>query len=302
VYIIRFSSHKYTGYRYIRTGMASSHFSQYHHQNQNFFCNNCGKYGNHTYSNCKFPTTSIGLIVARPGAVANSYEFLMIRRKDTLGFVDFVRGKYTFADFVHLRNIIDEMTVHEKRRLLTSEFKQLWTEMWGGYTNSQFTGEEAQSRDKFNRLKNGVTIRGGDGRIVTLRDLIENSPTQWQSAEWGFPKGRRNNQECDIDCAIRENNEETGYAVSKSDILSNIAPFEEVFIGSNFKSYKHKYFIAVVQNEMQPTSAFQRSEVSKLKWMPYETCIKKIRPYNIEKLKMLSRIHSMLTTYRIVKV
>ena len=268
---------------------------------QHFFCNNCGKYGNHTYSNCKFPTTSIGLVVARPGAGGESYEFLMIRRKDTLGFVDFVRGKYTFADFVHLRNIIDEMTVDEKRRLLASEFKQLWTEMWGGYTNSQFTGEEAQSREKFNKLKNGVTIRG-EGRTVTLRDLVENSPTRWKRAEWGFPKGRRNNQECDIDCAIRENGEETGYSVSKSDVLSNVAPFEEVFIGSNFKSYKHKYFIAVVPNELQPTSAFERSEVSKLKWLPYETCVKKIRPYNIEKLKMLSRIHSVLTTYRIIKV
>ena len=278
--------------------MTGSHFSQYQ---QHFFCNNCGKYGNHTYSNCKFPTTSIGLVAARPGAVANSYEFLMIRRKDTLGFVDFVRGKYTFADFVHLQNIIDEMTMDEKLRLLESEFKQLWTEMWGGYTNSQFTGEEAQSRDKFNRLKNGITVRGS-GRTVTLHDLVHGSPTRWTHAEWGFPKGRRNNQECDIDCAIRETHEETGYAVSKSDILSNVAPFEEVFIGSNFKSYKHKYFVAVVQNELQPTSEFERSEVSKLKWMPYDACVKKIRPYNVEKIKMLSRIHSVLTTYRIIKV
>ena len=237
--------------------------------------------------------------MARP--VNGSYEFLMIRRKDTLGFVDFVRGKYTFSDFIHLRNIIDEMTVDEKHRLLTSDFKHLWTEMWGGYTNSQFTGEEAQARDKFNKLKNGVSFRGDGHTPVTLRELVENSPTRWKRAEWGFPKGRRNNQECDIDCAIRENGEETGYAVSKTEVLSNVVPFEEVFIGSNLKSYKHKYFIAVVHKDLQPTSAFERSEVSKLKWMSYETCVKKIRPYNIEKLKMFSRIHFILMTYRIIK-
>ena len=273
-----------------------------YHSLQHFFCNNCGKYGNHTYSNCKVPTTSIGLIMARP-TTNGSYEFLMIRRKDTLGFVDFVRGKYAFSDLNHLRNIIDEMTLDEKERLLSCDFKQLWTEMWGGYTNSQFTGEEVQSRDKFNKLKNGgLSSFRCNGCAVTLRELVENSPTRWKRAEWGFPKGRRNNQERDIDCAIRENGEETGYSVPKSDILSNIVPFEEVFIGSNLKSYKHKYFIAVVHNDLRPTSEYERSEVSKLKWMSYETCIKKIRPYNIEKLKMFSRIHSILMTYRIIKV
>ena len=30
--------------------------------------------------------------------------------------------------------------------------------------------------------------------------------------EWGFPKGRRNYQENDIDCATREWEEETGYS------------------------------------------------------------------------------------------
>lgn len=277
----------------------------YYSQSYHFFCNNCGKYGNHSYNNCKFPTTSIGLIAIRcapsqePGQ-DQKYEFLMIRRKDTLGFVDFIRGKYTFSNFTHVRNIIDEMTVSEKDRLLRCDFKQLWTEMWGSYTSSQFTGEEIQSRDKFNKLKNGVFFKGSS-TCVTLRELIERSPTRWKNAEWGFPKGRRNNQEYDIECALRENLEETGYPIKKTDILSNVAPFEEVFIGSNLKSYKHKYFVSFVSNELQPVSSFEKSEVSKLKWLPYEMCIKKIRPYNTEKIKMLHRIHSILTTCCVVK-
>ena len=275
------------------------HYSQSYH----FFCNNCGKYGNHSYNNCKFPVTSIGLIAVRRSLSIpspNNYEFLMIRRKDTLGFVDFIRGKYTFSNYIHVKNIIDEMTLSEKERLLRCDFKQLWTEMWGSYTNHQFTSEEIQSRDKFNKLKAGVFFKGNTVSI-TLREIIERSPTRWKNAEWGFPKGRRNNQEYDIECALRENLEETGYPIKKSDILTNIAPFEEVFIGSNLKSYKHKYFVSFISNELQPVTSFEKSEVSKLKWLSYEECIKKIRPYNTEKIKMLHRIYTLLTTACVVK-
>ena len=56
------------------------------------YCNNCGKCG-HLYHHCKLPITSIGIVVFR---VNNKIpEFLMIRRKDSLGHIDFMRGKYS---------------------------------------------------------------------------------------------------------------------------------------------------------------------------------------------------------------
>ena len=55
------------------------------------FCNNCGKNG-HVFHQCKQPITSIGIIAFR--YKNNKREYLMIRRKDSLGFVDFMRGKY----------------------------------------------------------------------------------------------------------------------------------------------------------------------------------------------------------------
>ena len=35
--------------------------------------------------------------------------------------------------------------------------------------------------------------------------------TTWDTPEWGFPKGRRNYQENDLTCGLREFEEETGY-------------------------------------------------------------------------------------------
>ena len=55
-------------------------------------CRACGKIG-HLYNQCKLPITSIGFIVFR--ILNKQLQYLMIRRKDTLGFIDFMRGKYS---------------------------------------------------------------------------------------------------------------------------------------------------------------------------------------------------------------
>ena len=56
------------------------------------FCNNCGKTG-HLFHQCKIPITSIGIISMRKNSANNNIELLLICRKDSLAFVDFMRGK-----------------------------------------------------------------------------------------------------------------------------------------------------------------------------------------------------------------
>ena len=73
-------------------------------------CNNCGMCG-HLFYNCKKPIMSFGIICYR--IIDNEIQYLMIRRKDSLGYVDFLRGKYNQNNDFHLRNIIKEMTVTE---------------------------------------------------------------------------------------------------------------------------------------------------------------------------------------------
>ena len=59
------------------------------------FCNNCGRSG-HLFHQCKIPITSIGIIAFRKAI--DDYEVLLIKRKDSLAFVDFMRGKYNLED------------------------------------------------------------------------------------------------------------------------------------------------------------------------------------------------------------
>ena len=258
------------------------------------FCNNCGKAG-HAFHQCKHPITSTGIIAFKYNPSKTNYEYLMIRRKDTLGFVDFMRGKYPLYSKRYLMNIINEMTIDEKNRLLTHSFNTLWRNLWGCNIGIQYRGEEKVSKDKFGALKLGII--SGDCQY-TLESLIAESNTNWVEPEWGYPKGRRNYQEKDLHCALREFEEETGYPKSYLKVVQNLVPLEEIFTGSNYKSYKHRYYVANL--DVTPIqNSFQKTEVSKVEWKTLDEAIQAIRPYNIEKHELTKRVDNILKSYRL---
>lgn len=257
------------------------------------YCNNCGKRG-HMYSNCKIPITSFGIVAFRYNEKREP-EYLMIRRKDTLGYIDFIRGKYIIQNKNYILNMLNQMTIHEKEDLKTGDFNMLWNKLWTGNTQLKYKNEEYSSKEKYDMLVNGIVNKND---FYSLSTLIEESNQFeiWNEPEWGFPKGRRNYQEKDYECAIREFYEETGYHHAILKNIQNVLPFEEIFIGSNYKSYKHKYYL-MYTDYSGPSTKFEKSEVSKLEWKLYEDCIKDIRSYNLEKKRLITNIHNCLQKY-----
>lgn len=261
------------------------------------YCNNCGKYG-HVFHQCKLPITSIGIIAYKK--INDVIWYLLIRRKHSLGFIDFMRGKYPLYDKLYLINIINEMTLEEKELLLTKDFDYLWEYIWGKHTNMQYRVEEKTSKNKFNSLQIGIKLNKLEYNLKSL--IEEDSITQWNETEWGFPKGRRNYLEKDLQCALREFEEETGYNKNELNIILNIHPYEEIFTGSNYKSYKHRYYIAHMNSNIQDVNEIipGNYEVSKIGWYTYEESCKLIRPYNLEKLSILKKVNNILTKYKII--
>jgi 8-oxo-dGTP pyrophosphatase MutT (NUDIX family) len=260
-------------------------------------CNNCGKQG-HSFHQCKLPITSYGVVAFR--ASNNGIQYLMLRRKDSFGYIDFVRGKYSPYNISQIQDIVNEMSFDEKRRILTEPFERLWENMWGNITITQYKSEEYASMKKMEIIREGVTI---NDNIINLEQIVKQSTTNWIETEWEFPKGRRNYKEKDLDCALREFEEETGILSSKLNIIENVLPFEETFIGTNHKSYKHKYFLAYMNTNKQeePVSLYnyQQSEVSKIEWKSLDECLESIRPYNLEKKQLIININKVLQEYRL---
>lgn len=255
------------------------------------YCNNCDQ-NTHSVYQCKLPILSLGVISL--SKINDTIRYLMICRKDSLGYVDFIRGKYSILDKEYLQNIIDEMTNKEKENILTLPFDDLWNNLWSNYNGLQYRGEKKASKDKLEVLRSGVML---DNSIYTLKELVNNSKTSWELPEWGFPKGKRNYRENDYDCATREFEEETGILKENLTLINNITPIEEIFTGSNYKSYKYKYFVAFIENENIDLSNYQKSEVSKVEWKTFDECIKTIRPYNLEKIDLITKLNKVLEKY-----
>jgi len=264
---------------------------------QENYCNNCGK-GGHMFHQCKIPITSIGVIAFR--IVDNEPQYLLIRRKDSLGFIDFMRGKYSVFNKYYIMNMLKQMTVDEKKILRLGDFDELWQHVWGqGALSNQYKNEENVSREKYNMLYDGVYVKNV---FYNLNDLINESDkvSNWEETEWGFPKGRRNYQEGDFDCALREFSEETGYSSRLLKNVQNLVPYEEIFTGSNYKSYKHKYYLMYMKHaDTLEMNNYQKTEVSKMEWKSYDECIAAIREYNLEKKRLISNVNNCILKFKI---
>ena len=266
-----------------------------HRQKTYNFCNNCSNQG-HLFNQCKMPITSIGIVAFKKEQT--NLKYLMICRKDSLGYIEFLRGKYPLYNKEYIQTLIDEMTVTEKENIISNNFEELWKSLWGDFIGIQYRSEEKHAKDKFTQIQRGIQIYSEGNYDLT--SLVKESKTQWTTPEWGFPKGRRNYQETDITCAYREFNEETGYMKEDLDMITNIQPFEEIFIGSNYKSYKNKYYVAKLISGGDVSTSFQKSEVSDMRWLTLDKCLSIIRPYNLEKIQLIKDINNVLERYRLI--
>lgn len=267
---------------------------------KSIFCNNCGKTG-HLFHQCKLPITSIGIIVIRKKHDSildhSKYEVLIICRKNSLGFVDFMRGKYNINNRSYIENLLDKMTIDEKNKIQTGSFDELWKDLWGININNQYKNEEKISREKLANLKRGNTRDKYDFNVLleenTSRDI-------YHEPEWGFPKGRRNFGEKDLNCALREFEEETGFSRHDIRIIYNIFPLEEIYIGSNYKSYKHKYYLAILNDDnAEPENDFQETEISRIEWVDIDKAATYFRDYNIEKIDLMNKVSHIVKNYNL---
>lgn len=268
----------------------------------NIYCANCGNIG-HIYKSCNHPVTSLGIICYRLQYDNENNciypEYLMVQRKDSLSYVEFLRGKYNLQNKNYLFTLFSNMTESERQRIRQYTFDTLWKELWQlDNVNSNFQKEYYKSKKKFNLLINGYIIKTFENQnyVMNIDTILNNSVSYLKETEWGFPKGRRNINECDFDCAKREFCEETGFNIKDVDVKRYQKPFEEVFTGSNRVRYKHIYYLALLINfnNIIKNSKSKMVEIKDVKWFRFKDAIVKIGQYNIERLELFKRVNGII--------
>jgi len=160
------------------------------------FCTNCGEHG-HSTKQCLQPITSYGIILFRvkggwnqaaqilesettlnglEGLLQSKLEYLLIQRKDSLGFIDILRAKYTVTDTAYISQQLHGMTRGEQDKLLNEPFDSLWEQMWGPSIqgSNSYKHEKEQSRQKLEALRSGSP---------SLAEIIQTVNHTWETPE-----------------------------------------------------------------------------------------------------------------------
>jgi 8-oxo-dGTP pyrophosphatase MutT (NUDIX family) len=214
-------------------------------------------------------------------------QYLLICRRDSLSFIEFVRGKYSVMERDYLHSLFENMTGGEHEKIRTLTFEQLWMSVWGAAADTHKTDFENSHR-KYKQL--------GD-----MKTVLAAHPTTWAEPEWGFPKGRRNPSETDLAGAIREFKEETSLKDKDFQIIQNIEPLVESFKGSNNVNYCHKYYLALCPSgtavTMDPANPHMNREIGAVGWFSLEEALAKIRSRDTEKRTVLQQASQALTQF-----
>lgn len=253
----------------------------------------------------------------------------MVQRKDSLSYVEFMRGKYDLRNVKYIMQLVSNMTEDERKKLETGDFDALWKGVWSVTTGRNFEREHQDSKRKFQILSNGYVLKtqpaarnslcietsnsnesqdaDNEQTFVSLQQLLQTTKSALCETEWGFPKGRRNfSDEDDKRCAMREFREETGMQLRNIKFIKNMKPFEEVFSGTNSVRYKHVYYVCkfcpwttsdTCSSMVNPKNKQQMKEIKDVQWFNYSEAQNKIPSSNVERRELLKRINNVIVKY-----
>jgi 8-oxo-dGTP pyrophosphatase MutT (NUDIX family) len=213
---------------------------------------------------------SYGIILCR--VIAGKIETLLVHKKYTYAYAAFVLGKYSKPNLWptnSLNCIIDllrQMTLDELLDIWSLNFKQIWYRAWlNTYDTDIYKRKYVKFYNSFIKQDNGTFLKKCIRQITACGSLI-----------WEPPRGRcLNSQELDINCAIREVKEETGFNKQDYTILPNVKRYVN-YVSLNVR-YICTYYIAI----MNPRVRYYRqsifndltrfTEVGEIKWFNINT-------------------------------
>jgi len=214
------------------------------------------------------PLPSYGLIMFHK--TQNDEIYVLIQqRRDTFAYIELLQGLWNIDERISI--LFTLMSDAERERVRTYSFDELWNDMWIFKTNRMYTDKYTKAKRKFEVVKNNIEYY-----IETTQSIVEYPP-------WGFPKGRKDSiEEAEIECAIRETEEETRIPREEYSILEGYS-YSERFQGSNSMYYSTLYFLCetnslYIPEVIETPECIRKTtisdEVNDLKWAPYEEACK----------------------------
>lgn len=270
--------------------------------NDRTICGNCGNSG-HVYKDCSGAFKSFGIIAMRRSPNdskvplyidkelnrQSKVKILLVRRKDSISYVDFVRGRYNIVDDLEMINkpkhisnsvikLFENMTITEREYIKSHTFDELWKTI---YINPRYQEIEYKHSKKLYEC-------------LDIKYIIENTSSKWSYPEWGFPKGRKHIKETIFKGALREFEEETNY---KSETIKTFSktPITEKLIGTNGFAYEQIYYLGILDSSAsEPKIDKLNNEIGDICFLTYKEAKQVFRQYENTKFDILDKIFSRI--------
>lgn len=262
------------------------------------------------------PTTikrSFGLACCRFNLQTKKMEMLVIKKRYTFYFVEFILGHYYASDNKRLIYLFNRMSAEEKVEIESLNFSRMWYRVWvTDFSDPSLHLIESRQYQNFCRCRkkfDNIFLKNNGKRIKSLLNSSINQDSMWE-----IPKGRKNTpQETDLNCAKRETSEEAGINEKDYMLIPDIRPFDMEYSNEKAK-YINKYFICVESGNIPDSRAYkspklylnyldrrQVSEVTEVKWMTLDEL--KIVDYTGRFHSIARRIFRLLVKrYRLPKM
>lgn len=228
---------------------------------------------------------SYGIILVRNLNTVEEPEFLLVCRRSTYCYVDYILAKYNENDLEYFNFMIRNMTLKERNKIIENSYEVLWNELYSG-SRTTVGPFYNYAQAKFVRM------------VEHFRKQHELQPSSYDSPEWGFPKGRLNFKEDPLDCAIRELYEETRITPEMYYIENSILPFEEKYVGTNGIGYRNVFCVAFPKSKCEgfidTTNNAQMREIGNIKWMKYSQAMQTFRYNEKSKKCILEKVYDSI--------
>lgn len=265
----------------------------------NVICQNCGEKWHHI-KECREPTISLGIILYKYHR--NEINYLLVCRRNTIGFVEFIRGRYVSTDMLYIQKLFNVMTDNEINMIQECGFEFLWEHLWMDRLfnkgSDKIKRDFSKAHTKYKKILGDYYI---DKIKVNIEFFISKKTESYKSPEWGFPKGRRNHNESNNEAAIREFTEETNIEYDDI-ILDDTKEFIESYKSYDNTNYKNIYYTAEYKGDgvltIDTAKREQFTEISDIKFFNMRTVLDKFRPYDIEKKRIITFINRHLLGFK----
>ncbi len=265
-------------------------FNRKQNRKKIMICRNCGKL-NHHIKDCYEPKTSFGIVLYK--FINRKLHFLLIKRRNTLGFVQFVRGQYSISNPEYIQKLFNVMTEEEIQLIKTNDFTYLWRYLWKiSEKDNTFSYDYKISLSKYNEIWNSKSN-------INIDYFISKRSTNYVDQEWGFPKGRKNSSETNVDTAVREFYEETGIDTKHIKVLNK--KLIERYISYDDIEYKNIYYLAKYLGDQKTFSVSNKKEqfieVSDIRFFTSQGAIDAIRDYSLKKKAIINLAEKYINKY-----